>query len=107
MPDTPRPLTRRQHEVLAFIRTQIRTKGYAPSLEEIAAHLGVSSLATVYEHLQNLSTKGYIRRGFNEARAIELTTRHGHCDYCGGPIPRQSSETVDSYLATDGARALP
>jgi SOS-response transcriptional repressor LexA len=113
MPDTPRPLTPRQHAVLAFIRTKIRTQGFAPSLEEIAAHLGLRSLGTVHEHLKNLTQKGYIRRAFNEVRAIELTPRHGRCEYCGGALPRDpapvvmhnpDAQAVDSYLATDGAR---
>src|SRR5207244_12369741 len=47
-------------------------KGYAPSFEEIAEHVNYNSLATVHEHLSNLERKGYIKRSYNESRAIEI-----------------------------------
>ena len=47
--------------------------GYAPTLEEIGAHFGLSSLATVHKHLSNLERKGVIARKWNLSRAIELT----------------------------------
>ncbi|HEX5831434.1 MAG TPA: transcriptional repressor LexA, partial [Gemmatimonadaceae bacterium] len=43
-----------------------------PCFEEIAAKFNYNSLATVHEHLSNLERKGYIRRGYNESRAIEI-----------------------------------
>jgi repressor LexA len=46
--------------------------GYAPSFEEIAEHFNYNSLATVHEHLSNLERKGYIKRSYNESRAIEI-----------------------------------
>jgi repressor LexA len=65
-------LTRRQHEILAFLVNYAEEHGYAPSFEEIAEHFNFSSLATVHEHLSNLERKGYIRREYNESRAIEV-----------------------------------
>ena len=64
-------LTKRQHEILEFIRSFQRRRGYAPSLEEIADHFGLSAVSTVHEHLKNLTGKGYLRRGWNRARSIE------------------------------------
>jgi repressor LexA len=64
-------LTKRQREVLEFIRSFQRGRGYAPSLEEIAAHFGLAAVSTVHEHLKNLTEKGYLRRGWNRARSIE------------------------------------
>lgn len=69
------PLTKRQKQILDHIETFIQENGYAPSFEEIAAHFGYSSLATVHEHLSNLERKGYIRKSYNESRSIELV-RH-------------------------------
>jgi repressor LexA len=66
------PLTKRQKEILDHIDGFIAERGYAPSFEEIAAHFGYSSLATVHEHLSNLERKGYIRKSYNESRSIEL-----------------------------------
>ncbi|HEY8483879.1 MAG TPA: transcriptional repressor LexA [Longimicrobiales bacterium] len=66
------PLTKRQKEILDYIRGYIEAHGYAPSYEEIAANFRYSSLATVHEHLENLKRKGYIRKSYNESRSIEL-----------------------------------
>lgn len=66
-------LTKRQKEILDFLQAFLDEYGYSPSFEEIARHFGYSSLATVHEHLENLREKGYIRKGYNETRSIELT----------------------------------
>ncbi len=65
-------LTRRQKEIWDFLTDFSREKGYAPTLEEIAVHFGLSSLATVHKHLSNLETKGFIARKWNLSRAIEI-----------------------------------
>ena len=65
-------LTKRQREILNFLETYSESYGYAPSFEEIAAQFNYNSLATVHEHLSNLERKGYIRRNYNESRAIEI-----------------------------------
>ena len=66
-------LTRRQKEVRDYLEDYIAAHGYAPTLEEIGAHFGLSSLATVHKHLSNLETKGLIARKWNLSRAIEIT----------------------------------
>lgn len=65
-------LTKRQHQVFMFLQSFIEREGYCPSYEEIAAGLNLSSLATVHAHLAMLEKKGYLRRGFNQSRSIEL-----------------------------------
>ncbi|HKO16078.1 MAG TPA: transcriptional repressor LexA [Gemmatimonadaceae bacterium] len=66
------PLTKRQREILNYLTAYSEQYGYAPSFEEIAETFKYSSLATVHEHLTNLERKGYIRRSYNESRAIEI-----------------------------------
>ena len=66
------PLTKRQREILTYLNGYTEENGYAPSFEEIASRFGYNSLATVHEHLSNLERKGYIKRGYNESRAIEI-----------------------------------
>lgn len=66
------PLTKRQREIHDFLLSYSEANGYAPSFEEIADRFGYSSLATVHEHLTNLERKGYIRRGYNESRSIDI-----------------------------------
>ncbi len=67
---------RRQGQILDFIRQFIQSKGSAPTLREIADALGVSSLATVHEHLVTLEEKGLIKRRSGKTRAIELVGNH-------------------------------
>src|SRR3990167_11422159 len=63
---------RRQYQILDFIRQYIQTNGAAPTLRAIADAIGVSSLATVHEHLQALEEKGLSKRKQGKVRAIEL-----------------------------------
>ena len=67
-------LTRRQREMLDFIADFIKMRRYSPSLEEIAAHFGLSSVATVHKHVSNLEKKGFIKRAWNRSRSIDLVT---------------------------------
>ncbi len=64
-------LTKRQREILEFIREFQARNGYAPSLEEIGKRFGLSAVSTVHEHLTNLARKGALTRGWNRARSIE------------------------------------
>jgi repressor LexA len=66
------PLTKRQREILNYLTVYSEQNGYAPSFEEIAERFDYNSLATVHEHLTNLERKGYIKRNYNESRAIEI-----------------------------------
>jgi repressor LexA len=68
-------LTRRQVEVLEFLRDYRRGSGYSPTIREVAAGLGVSSVATVAEHLDSLEGVGLIRRQRDRARSVLLTGR--------------------------------
>ncbi len=66
-------LTKKQSDILAHIRQHIGEHGYAPSYREIAAHFGLSSPATVHQHVQSLVDKGMIQLDEEGgARAIEL-----------------------------------
>ena len=75
-----KPLTRRQARLYDFLHNWIELYGYAPSFEEIAKQFKYRSLATVHEHLTNLEWKGWIRRSFNEARALECLVAVGPQD---------------------------
>jgi len=65
-------VTPRQKEILEYLGRHIEKKGYAPTIEEIGDHFGLSSLATVHKHLTNLQEKGLIKREWNRSRALEL-----------------------------------
>jgi repressor LexA len=80
-------LTKRQKQVLDFLVEFINHNGYAPSFEEIAHSLDLSSLATVHKHVENLERKGFIRRGYNQSRSIDILALPGPVPF-GKTIPR-------------------
>jgi repressor LexA len=65
-------LTKRQKEVLDFLVSFLNKHGYSPSFEEMAKSLKLTSLATVHKHITTLEKKGFIRRGYNQSRSIEV-----------------------------------
>lgn len=65
-------LYRRQKQILEFLKQYIEKYNYSPTLGEIATEIGVSSLATVHEHLQALAVKGVIKRFEGAVRGIEV-----------------------------------
>jgi len=65
-------LTPRQLEILTFIRDTRRSRGYSPTLQEIADELGISKI-TVFEHVEALIRKGMLTRKTNRARSLEVT----------------------------------
>ena len=69
-------LTRRQKEVLEFIVGFINGNGYSPSFEEIAEGVGLASIATVHKHLTALDGKGYLKRSFNQSRALDVAPKY-------------------------------
>jgi repressor LexA len=67
-----RELTRRQEQILDFIRAELHRKGYPPSVREIGEAVGLSSSSTVHSHLSALEAKGYLRRDPSKPRALEV-----------------------------------
>jgi repressor LexA len=65
-------LTKRQKEIFDFVCEYLDQAGYAPSLEEIGEKFGLSSVATVHKHVQNLVDKGLLRKAWNRSRSIEV-----------------------------------
>lgn len=68
----PITLYKRQRQIVDFISLYIQKYGSSPTLQEIADSIGVSSLATVHEHLQALVKKRVIKRYEGAVRGIEL-----------------------------------
>ena len=67
-----RELTKRQQQILDFIRAEIHRCGYPPSVREIGESVGLSSSSTVHSHLAALEAKGFIRRDPSKPRALEV-----------------------------------
>lgn len=65
-------LSPKQEAVLRYLEEISAAGRQMPTVREIAQAVGVSSTATVHQHLAALETKGFIRRGSYKHRAIEL-----------------------------------
>ncbi len=98
-------LTKRQKEILDYIEQYIASHDYAPSFREIAEFFHLSSIATVADHLENLKSKGFLTKDFNEARSLQLTPRWDERTFeiplmgviaAGSPIEAiRTNETID------------
>lgn len=71
-------LSHRQEAILDFIRSNVREKGYPPSVREIGEAVGLASSSTVHGHLERLQAKGYLRRDPTKPRTIELLDNDVH-----------------------------
>lgn len=65
-------LSRKQLDILAYIKNEIYKKGYPPSVREICDAVNLKSTSTVHGHLERLEKKGFIRRDPTKPRAIEV-----------------------------------
>lgn len=69
-------LYKRQREIVDYLAQYLQKHGYAPTLREIADAIGVSSLATVHEHISRLVEKGVLAKDSNDSRDIRLVDKH-------------------------------
>ena len=69
-------LTKRQQEILDFIKTFMVKHGFPPTIREIGEALDISSPATIHAHLKNLEARGVIKRNDTKNRAIELLVKN-------------------------------
>ncbi len=67
-----RPRGDNQQRILDFIKSEIQTKGYPPSVREIANAVGLKSTSTVHGHLQRLEKRGLLHRDAMKPRAMEI-----------------------------------
>ena len=65
-------LSQKQINILNFIKSHIKFKGYPPAIREICDELGISSTSTVHSHIVKLEKKGYVRRDPLKNRALEV-----------------------------------
>ena len=65
-------LSERQRNILNFVRDFITTKGYPPAVREIGLAVGLSSSASVHNHLRKLQEYGFLQRDAAKPRALEL-----------------------------------
>jgi repressor LexA len=104
-------LTKRQNEILQYIKRFWASNNYPPTVREIGKELRLSSPATIHFHLTKLEEKGYIKKGGAKNRAIELLVPNEFADLENGLInvpllgkitagsPIEAIEMPDEYFA--------
>lgn len=65
-------ITKKQQEILDYLKDQILSKGYPPSVREIGVAVNLKSTSSVHSHLETLEKNGYIRKDPTKPRAIEI-----------------------------------
>ena len=67
-----RPITKKQEEILNYIKDEILERGFPPAVREMCQAVGLKSTSSVHSHLESLEKNGYIRRDPTKPRAIEI-----------------------------------
>ncbi len=65
-------ITNKQRDILEYMKEEIFSKGYPPSVREICNAVNLKSTSSVHSHLETLEKNGYIRRDPTKPRAIEI-----------------------------------
>lgn len=65
-------ITKKQEEILTYIKSQILSRGFPPSVREICEAVNLKSTSSVHSHLETLEKNGYIHRDPTKPRAIEI-----------------------------------
>ncbi|MCA9386056.1 hypothetical protein KC717_05400 [Candidatus Dojkabacteria bacterium] len=96
-------MTKRQKEILDYIENTTVKNGYAPSLQEIRDHFNLKAISTVHEHLENLKSKGYIKKEMNQARGIQICKSEKKPEYVSVKIqyPEATSQKKTKALLLD------
>lgn len=72
-------LSDKQIKIIEYIKDELTLRGYPPSIREICKAVGLSSTSSVHAHLNTLEEKGYIKKGNNKRRALELIDADDIC----------------------------
>lgn len=65
-------ISKKQEEILNYIKNEILERGFPPAVREICQAVGLKSTSSVHSHLESLERNGYIRRDPTKPRAIEI-----------------------------------
>lgn len=102
-------ISKKQQEILDYLKSSILAKGYPPSVREICDAVGLKSTSSVHAHLETLEKNGYIRRDATKPRAIEIcdeSFRTVRTDTVSLPVvgqvaagqPILAQENIESYF---------
>ena len=94
-------------EIMRYVNQFVQDNGYAPSVREIGAAVGLRSTASVSYHLQQLQEKGYLQSpdGKGKKRALVSSVRPGQIPVIGvvtAGLPILAVENREGTMAWDG-----
>ena len=71
----------RQQKILEFMKEEISTKGYPPTVREICSAIGIKSTSTVHKDIETLVSEGYLKKDPSKPRALSRyrTLSQGRC----------------------------
>lgn len=90
-------LTKRQQQILDYVRKCIEVKHYPPSVREIGQAIGLSSPSTVHAHLNALEAKGFIKRDGAKSRSMVVT---GQKDPAASVVSHPAVKEYDGHSLT-------
>lgn len=102
-------ITKKQEEILEYIKDQIMNRGFPPAVREICEAVNLKSTSSVHSHLETLEKNGYIRRDPTKPRAIEILDENFNMlrrELVNVPVvgrvaagePILAAENIDSYF---------
>jgi repressor LexA len=107
-----RSLTKRQQEILDFVRRYVGENGYPPTVRDIGHAVGLTSSSTVHAHLANLEKAGALRRDPTKPRAIEVLKDKARKAVAPGALPLVgqvaagqpviADENIEEYVPVPG-----
>ncbi len=103
---------KRQQQILEYIKQHVQTTGSAPTLKSIADAMGLSSLATVHEHLTTLEEKGLIKRKGGHNRTVEFA-KEAAMDYVNAQVNIPilgfiaAGSPIEAYTDPNASMAIP
>ncbi len=109
--ENSKPLSKRQQQILDVVRASVEARGFPPSMREIAAAVGLSSVSTVKHHLDALEEAGVLLRDPRRPRSIELrsenATRKTDNTSYAVPVSLAEGESVSAPLVGRIAAGTP
>lgn len=102
-------ISKKQEEILEYIKSQILERGFPPAVREICEAVNLKSTSSVHSHLETLEKNGYIRRDPTKPRAIEILddtfnltrremTNVPMLGYVAAGEPLLAQEHIESYF---------
>ena len=71
-------LKEREQRILTYMKEEIKTKGYPPTVREICSALGIKSTSTAHKDIENLVKQGYLVKDPSKPRALMVVEPDAH-----------------------------